>query len=76
MSGGGGPYPSTYIGQRQESGEQEVEPQGALWELQGPQIQQEPRKGVVRLTLRGLCGLHWMRGLRRLGLCVQVDLIL
>ncbi len=29
MSGGGGPYSSTYIKQRQEPGEQEVEPRGA-----------------------------------------------
>ncbi len=58
MSGRGGPYPSAYIGQRQESGKQEVEPRGILWELQGPRIQQEPWKGLVRLTLGGLRGLH------------------
>ncbi len=76
MSGGGGPYLSMYIGQRQERGEQEVEPRGASWELQGPRIQQEPQRGLVCLTLGGLRDLHWMKGLWRLDLYVQVCLVL
>ncbi len=75
MSGGDGQYPSAYIGQHQEPEKQEVEPREAPWELQGPGIQQEPRKGLVRLTLGGFRGFQWMKGLRKLGFCAQVDLV-
>ncbi len=70
MSEGGGPYPSTYIRQCQELEEQEVEPWEAQQGLQGP------RRVQVCLILGGFCGLHWMRGLQRLGLGVQVNLVL